>query len=172
MDPPPAAARTGPRRTRDHRKSRRSGQTAQRPDELELWDDHVDRETEPCLAHEVKAGLGLALHVAERIASGKEVHDQNVGAVAGIGEVAKFVRRVEGPPHEAAAGADALFPGKDVAPEDQVHAGLKSIEPALLHQVEAELAEAIPRLVVAECRSKHGARHRRRTMRRYHRTPG
>ena len=48
-------------------------QAAQRPDQLELCGDEVDDETEPRLAREVEPGLGLALHLGERIAAGEEL---------------------------------------------------------------------------------------------------
>ena len=135
------------------------GQAAQRPDQLELPGDPVDDETEPRLAREVEPGLGLPLHLVERIAAGEKVRDQVGAAIGRIGEIAGLLRRVEGAPHQAAAGADVLRPGNDVVPEDQVDAGLEAIQPALLHQVEAELAEAERGLVVAELRPQHGAEH-------------
>ncbi len=72
-------------------------------------------------------------------------------------EIAGLLRRVEGEPHQAAAGADGLRPGNDVVPEDHVDAGLKAIQPTLRREVEAELTKAEPCLVVAELPSQHGA---------------
>ena len=44
--------------------------------------------------------------------------------------------------------------GNDVVPEGQVDAGLEAMQPALLHQVVAELAEAESGLVVAEAAAR------------------
>ena len=52
------------------------GQPAQRPDQLELPGDPVDDETEPRLAREVEPGLGVPLHLVERIAAGEQMRDQ------------------------------------------------------------------------------------------------
>src|SRR6195256_677942 len=87
------------------------GQAAQRPDQLELPDDPVDDETEPRLAREVEAGLGLPLHLVERIAAGEKVRDQVGAAIGPIGEIAGLLRRVEGEPYQASAGAGGLGPG-------------------------------------------------------------
>ncbi len=86
-------------------------QTAQRPDQLELRGDDVDDETEPRLAREVEPGLGLSLHLGERIAAGEKVRDEVVAAVGRIGEVAGLLRRVEGAPHQRTARPDMPRPG-------------------------------------------------------------
>ena len=82
----------------------------------------VDDETEPRLAREVEPGLGLALHLGERIAAGEKVRDQVGAAIGRIGEVAGLLRRIEGAPQQRAAGADMPRPGNHVAPEDHVDA--------------------------------------------------
>ena len=51
-------------------------QAAQRPDEPELRGDPVDDETELRLAREVEPGLGLSLHLDERVAAGEQVRDK------------------------------------------------------------------------------------------------
>ena len=72
---------------------------------LELCGDEVDDETEPRLAREVEPGLGLALHLGERIAAGEKVREEVVAAKGRVGEVAGLLRRVEGVPRERAARA-------------------------------------------------------------------
>ncbi len=135
-------------------------QAAQRPDQLKLPCDPVDGETEPRLAREVEPGLGLVLHVTERITGGKEIRDQVVPAARCIHQIAKSVGRVEGAPDQAAAGSDGLRPRNDAIPKAHVDAGLEATQPALLYQVQAELAEAEPGPVVAEVRPEdHGEPH-------------
>ena len=58
-------------------------------------------------------------------------------------EVADLLRRVEDAPQQRAARADMPCPGIHQASEDHVDEALEAVQPALLHQVEAELAEAI-----------------------------
>ncbi len=133
------------------------GQPAQRPDQLELPVDPVDNQTEPRLAREVEPGLGLPLHLLERIAAGEKVRDQVGAGIGRIGEIAGLLSRVDCEADQAAARADGLRPGHDVMPEDQVHAGLEAIEPKLRCEVEAELTKAESRLVVAEVPSQRSS---------------
>ena len=44
-----------------------------------------------------------------------------------------------------------------MAPEDEVDAGFEAVQSVPFHQLEAELTEAIPRLIVAEVRPQHRA---------------
>ena len=75
-------------------------------------------------------------------------------AVGCKGKVAGLLRRLEGAPQEDAAGRQVLRPGRDMDGEDQVDAAAEPVEPALLDQIQAEPAEAVSCLVVAEVRSQ------------------
>ena len=117
----------------------------------------MDDETEPRLAREVEPGLGLLLHLVERIAAGQKMRDQMGAAKGPIGEIASLLRRIKGEAYQAAAGADGLRPGHDMVPENQVDARLEAIQPALCREIEAKLTKAERRLVIAELRAQHGA---------------
>ena len=119
------------------------GQAAQGPDQLELCGDGSHGVAEPRLAHEVEPGLGLALHLAERVATGEKVRDEVYVAVDRAVEVADLLRRIEDTPQQRAARPDMPCPGIHETSEDHVDEALETVQPALLHQVEAELAEAI-----------------------------
>jgi hypothetical protein len=93
------------------------GQAAEGPDESQLSGDAVGDDAEPDLARELEAGLGLALHFIEGLPGGEQVRDRNATAVTRIGEVAESGGRLEGAPHQAAASANGLRPGKQAAPE-------------------------------------------------------
>src|SRR6266850_955602 len=95
------------------------------PDQPELSGDDVDDETVSDLAHELEPGLGLALHVGERLPAGQEVRDRHEAAEAGVREIAEAVGDVKGAQQQAAAGAKRLRPGKDGGPEDLVDTGFE-----------------------------------------------
>src|SRR5262249_55630676 len=82
------------------------GQASQCPDELKLCSDDIDNVAEAEMTGEVEPGLGLALHVPEGIAGGKEVRHEIVAAVSGKGEIADFVGRIEGAPDHRSARPD------------------------------------------------------------------
>jgi hypothetical protein len=111
------------------------GQPAQCADQLQLREDPVDDETEMGLLRKVDSGLGLALHLVERIAAGEQVREKMLAAEDGEGEITGLLRRVEGAAHERAAGAHMMRPGIHVAAEVHVHARVEAIEAAPLHQV-------------------------------------
>ena len=56
-------------------------QTTEGPDESGLWDDGVDDETEPNLLRKLKATLGLALDLNERISRREKVRVQDIAGV-------------------------------------------------------------------------------------------
>src|SRR5262249_54104897 len=89
------------------------------------------------------------------IAAGEEVRDHVFAAIGCKGEVAGFQRDIEGAPYQRSTGTQGPRPGNDAAPEAHVDAGLEAVQPALLYQIEAELAEAERRPVVAEARPQY-----------------
>ena len=101
----------------------------------------------------LEAVLGFALHVAEPVSGRKQVCNQVIAAISCKRQIAELVGRNEGAPQQALAGTDGLRPGNNAAPEDQVNARLEATQPALLREVQAELAEAKPFPVGAEMRS-------------------
>ncbi len=133
------------------------GQAAEGPDESQLSGDDVGDVAEPELARELEAGLGLAKHFTEGLPGGEQVRDRHVTAVTRVGEVAVSGGRLEGAPHQAAASANGLRPGKQAAPEDQADAALELTQAALLHQIQAELSEAEAGRVVAETMAEEHA---------------
>src|SRR5262249_16910653 len=106
---------------------------------------------------EVEPSLGLPLHITEGIASGKEVRREIVAAVSRKREIANFVGRVESAPDHLSTGPDLARPGIHVAPEEHVGSGLEAVQPTVIHQVYAELAEAISGTVIAEMWAKDHA---------------
>src|SRR5208337_1816080 len=129
----------------------------ERPDQPELCGDEVDDETEPRLSREVEPGLSLALHLGERIAAGEKLGEDVVAADGRVVEVARLLRRIEGESRERAVRPDMSHRGFREVPEGQVDAGLQAVHAASLHQVNPELAETEPCLVVAEIGPEHGA---------------
>ena len=85
------------------------------------------------------------------------MRDQGFERIARPDKVTGFLRRVEGALDERAPGAHVSRPGIDELPEAPVDARLETIQPPLLHQIQAEPAEAEPRLVVAELQSQDRA---------------
>ena len=116
--------------------------------------DHIRDETESRLAHEGEPGLGFSLYFLERVATDEKMRDQGLERIARPDEVTAFLRRVEGAAYKRAAGAHGPRPGIDELPEAPVDASLETVQPPLLHQSQAELAEAEPRLVIAELQSQ------------------
>ena len=105
-------------------------QAAQRPDQPELPGDSVDHEAEPNLPHELERMLGFLLDVAERITADEEERNPAVVRVGRKGEVADFLRRVDGVSHQRAAGAHVLRPGDDAVAESSLpRAALKRSSP-------------------------------------------
>ena len=78
-------------------------QSAKRPDQPELCRDELDDDTEPRLAREVEPGLGIALHLGERITACEKLGEDVVAAEGRIGEIAGPLRRLEGVPRERTA---------------------------------------------------------------------
>src|SRR3954470_2765616 len=78
-----------------------------------------------------------------------------MAAEACVVEIAGLLCRIEGLAQQRAASPGMPRP----ASESEVDAGLEAIQAAPVDEVEPELAEAIPRLVVAEVRPQHGAEH-------------
>src|SRR4030095_6246614 len=131
---------------------------AEGPYEPELRGHPVNDETEPDAPSKVEPGFGLALYITERITRGKAFCDQVIAAISRKREIAEFVGRIEGAPHQAFASADGLRPGNNAVPEDQVDTGLEATQPALLHQVKAELTEAKGCAVFPEKRTEEHAK--------------
>jgi len=94
-------------------------------DEHEVHADEVDAEAEPESAREVEPGLGLALHIGERLPGSKEVGGEGGMAVAREGDVAESVGCVEGAPQQADRGTDGLRPGNGLR-EQIAYAGLEA----------------------------------------------
>src|SRR5436309_9052772 len=132
----------------------RGRQPPERPDQPELAGHNGDDETESRLAHEGEPGLGFSLYFLERVATDEQMRDQGLERIARPDEVTAFLRRVEGAAYKRAAGAHGPRPGIDELPEAPVDASLETVQPPLLHQSQAELAEAEPRLVIAELQSQ------------------
>ena len=65
-----------------------------------------------------------------------------------------LLRGLERAPHQIAARPDMPRPWHDEIAEGHIGPGLEALQPALLDQIKAELAEAEPGLVVAEVRSQ------------------
>src|SRR5262249_33360494 len=82
-------------------------------DEPEVRADEVEDEVEPESAREIEPGLGLALHISERLAGSEQAGDQGCMAVARECDVAESVGRLAGAPNQAEAGTDGLHPGRD-----------------------------------------------------------
>src|SRR5437016_5815196 len=133
------------------------GQAAEGPDESQLSGDDVGDVAEPELARELEAGLGFAQHFTEGLPGGEQVRDRHVTAVTRVGEISVSGGRLEGAPHQAAASANGLRPGKQAAPEDQADAALEQTQAAMLHKVQAELSEAEAGRVVAETMAEEHA---------------
>ena len=126
----------------------------------------IDDEAEPRLPRECEPMLGLSLDVAELLPADEQVRDQGVAR-----KDAKVRSPVPAPRQRrvAAIAAGAYVPcPRDDDVRSQIDAGLEAVQPPPLHEIEAELAEAEPGLVVAEMRPQDHAEpaHRRSTMRR------
>ncbi len=127
-----------------------ASQPSERSDKPELCEDQIGAGAELSLLNESQSDLGFSLHVTQK-ASGGEMGRNRVGvAIRDEGEVSGFLRRVESTTQQVEAGTYVSGPGIDGVPEIQVDAGLESIEPTLLHQIDAELAEAESRVIIAE----------------------
>lgn len=128
-------------------------QAAQHPDQLELPDEPVDGKVNVRPAREADAGLGLPLHLGERIAAGKKMRHEVVAAEARIVEVAVLLRRVERPPQQRPPCPDMPRP----AAEAEIDARFEAVQSVSFDQVKAELGEAVARLVIVKVRPKYGA---------------
>src|ERR1700704_587037 len=131
----------------------RGRQTPEGEDQPQLAGDNVNDETEPYLACECESGLGFPLDVGQRLAGSEQVGDQIVAAISRKGEVTDLVGRVEGTPHQWAAGTDVPRPGIDEVTEGHVDTSLEAIQAALFDQFEAQPAKAKRRRVIVEVRA-------------------
>ncbi len=120
------------------------GEAAQGANESQDRGRDVEDETEPELAREVEAGLGLALHVGEGVTDEEAAEQQEVEVVTYPREVAEPGARVDCAPHQTEARANGLRPGRNAAREQKVGAGFEAMQLSALHQVQAELAETEP----------------------------
>jgi hypothetical protein len=116
-------------------------------DEPEVRTDQVEDDSEPESAREIEPSLGLALDISERFPGCEEAGDEADLAETREGDVADSVGRVDGAPRQAEAGTDGLRPVRD-GREQIVDLCLEAMQPALLHQVQAELPEAEPGPVI------------------------
>ena len=132
-------------------------QSPQRPDEPELPGDAVAGETETHFAREFEPILRLPLDLAERISGGEAVRDQVDAGIRRVREVTGILRCLERAAQEGATDLQLLRPMGHVDCEDQVHAGAETVEPVLFDQIEAELSEAEPCLVIAEIGPENAA---------------
>jgi len=135
----------------------RRSQTPESENQPQLGGDDVDDETEAYLAGECESGLGFPLDIGQRLAGREQVGDQIVAAIGRKGEVADLVGRVEGAPHQWAAGTDVPRPGIDEVAEGHVDTSLEAIQTALFDQFEAEPAKAKRRRVIIEVRAQDHA---------------
>src|SRR5208337_245086 len=130
-------------------------QTAESPDQLELYGDEAADEIETSAAREVEPGLGLALHLGERSATGEELREEVVAANCCVGEVAGLLGDFEGVPGERTARPGMPRRRFREIPESQIDAGSQALHSWPLDQVEPELPETEPSLVVAEGEAQH-----------------
>src|SRR5262249_4177883 len=82
-------------------------------DEPELHADQVDGLVEVNLAREIEPGLGLALHISERLPGSELAGDQDEMAVAREDDIAKSVGCLERATNQAETGTDRLHPRRD-----------------------------------------------------------
>src|SRR6266568_9273824 len=129
----------------------------QRPDEHQLSGEDVGDETELHLSCKGQRALGFPLHVAERLAIGEQQRDETVAGIGCISEVAGLLGDVEGASHQLDPAPQMPRPGIDEVPEAHVSLRLEAKKITLLHEIEGELAEAEPGLVVAEARTEDHA---------------
>ena len=125
-------------------------QATEGPDERQLRGDDVNDETEPRLLRKLQAILGFTLHVSERIAGDEKVRVQVVAAIRRKGEVADFVRGIEGATHQIAVDPDMSRPLHDDISERHIGPGLETLQSAFFDQFIAQPTELISGLVVAE----------------------
>src|SRR5271165_7302060 len=130
-------------------------QTAESPDQTELCGDEAADEIEMSAAREVEPGLGLALHLGERSATGEELREEVVAANRCVGEVAGLLGDFEGVPGERASRPNMPRRWFGEIPEGQVDTGSQAFHSRLIRQVKPKLAEAEPGLVVAEGEAQH-----------------
>src|SRR5215467_7306354 len=131
------------------------GQAAQCPDKSDLRTDVINDETKPKIWRKRETFLGFTLHFNERISRREKIRDQMVTAIGRKGKVADFVRGIEGPTHQVAAGLNMPRPGYDHISEAQVRSSLETLQPAFFDQVIAKLAETEACLVIVEPRSRY-----------------
>src|SRR5262249_30415924 len=93
------------------------------------------------------------LDLTEVVSSGEEVGDDEVATVAGIRQIADFVRNVERATHQITTLTDVFCPGQDDPSEDHVGGGLEPLQSPLFDQFISDAAEPESSLVVAEARS-------------------
>ncbi|MFY0533372.1 hypothetical protein [Nannocystis pusilla] len=93
------------------------GQPAEGSDEPELSHDAVDDEAEPGLAHELEASLGFSLDVAEGLAGEEKIGERGHADIGRKGEIAGFLRGVEGASYPLEAGPHVAGPRVDGVPE-------------------------------------------------------
>src|SRR5215469_16845760 len=125
-------------------------QLAERPNESGLGDDGVDDETEPNLLRKLKAALGFALDLNERISRREKVRVQDVAGVCRKVEVANLVANRESATLQIAAGPDMFRPRHNEASKALVGPGLETVQSASFNQLIAEPTESKSGLVVAE----------------------
>jgi hypothetical protein len=96
------------------------------------------------------AGLGFALHLAQRVARDEKVRVQVGAAVRCDSEVAVLACGFESVMHHVAAGLHVAHPAHDESGVFPISARLEAGRPALSNEIIAELAESKSRLTIAE----------------------
>src|SRR5271163_323068 len=94
--------------------------------------------------------LGLTLHVDEPIARRKKIRDQHVASVGRISEIAAVVCGLKCTTHQITASPDMSRPGQNAVSKIRKGPGLETRQTAFFDQIEAESAETVCRLIVAE----------------------
>jgi hypothetical protein len=105
----------------------------------------------------IQAPLGVALHVEESITGGEEVRIQVDARVRQAHEITSRGSSVDGAAEKISARPQ-MFGPRNTNPESMIGAGLKPRQRPFFDQVESELAEPSPCLVVGKALPGNWAR--------------
>ena len=134
-------------------------QAAQRPDQPELRRHNVDQQREMRLLGELQAVLGLTLCLGKRIAAARRFDIQAGATESREGEVADCRARSRRRDERIAGMPEMLGPCQNEVSEGQIGPRLEAGQSTLFHQIDAEIAESKPRLIVAETRAGDRTEH-------------
>src|SRR5580698_8709630 len=124
------------------------GETSKTADQRNLSGNDIHDETELGFSRKCEGILRLLFDLTERLSRGEGVCDQVGKAVGRKRKVAGVLCSIERASHEGTAGWKMLHPGSNVTAEGLVGARPETI--LLFGQFQADLAEAISRLIVPE----------------------